>query len=236
MNQNRIIILIFTVLSIISISPLVFSPDPIKPRLVTELEPLEPKEIYNNSINSIVEVVAYDSKGHSYNRGTGFIIEGGGIILTNYHVLKDAEKSKVFLRNGRESLATIIDYNSEIDFAILKIEEKNLSPLILGNSDKVEIGDKVYTIGNPQGFNFTLSDGLISNIGDGNTMMQEAGYTRFGNLIHTTAAISGGSSGGPLLNIYGQVIAIVRGSFTGQNLNICIPINTIINFSRWSLG
>ena len=234
MSQNRIIILIFTILIIVSISPAIFPSRPINLDLQTELEP---KEIYNNSINSIVEVIAYDSKGFSYNRGTGFIIQTDGIILTNYHIIKDAEKSSISFKNGKEVFVTsILDFNSEIDFAILKIEENNLSFLTIGNSDKVEIGDLVYTIGNPQGFNFTLSNGIVSNISDGNTIMQKAGYSRFGNLMQTTAAISGGSSGGPLLNTYGQVIAIIRGSYSGQNLNICVPIKTIINYSRWSIG
>ncbi|MEK6237417.1 MAG: trypsin-like peptidase domain-containing protein, partial [Planctomycetales bacterium] len=156
--------------------------------------------------------------------GSGIIIDGSGMILTNRHVIKGADEVIVKLHDGREFTATDIRSDDSSDLAILRIRgAKDLKPAQLGNSDKLEIGDWVVAVGNPFGLETTVTAGIISAKGRG---LSSVGGVNF---IQTDAAINPGNSGGPLFNLEGQVIgvnsAIASSSGGFQGVGFAIPIN-----------
>ncbi len=155
-------------------------------------------------------------------RGSGFIISQDGHILTNHHVVKDTEEIVVVLNDGREYPATIVGTDPRTDLAVLKIEEKGLSYLKLGDSDSLEIGEWVIAIGSPFALEASLTVGVVSAKG-----RQDLGITTLEDFIQTDAAINPGNSGGPLLNLKGEVIgintAIVSKSGGYMGIGFAIP-------------
>ncbi len=160
--------------------------------------------------------------------GSGFIISPDGYILTNYHVVKDAVKIKVTLLSGKEYSAKVIGVDNTIDVALIKINAKKLPYASLGNSSKIKIGQWVIAIGNPFGLNFSVTAGIISALG-------REGITRspLQQLIQTDAAINRGNSGGPLIDLNGNVIgintAIVSSSGGFEGIGFAVPINLAKN-------
>jgi S1-C subfamily serine protease len=152
--------------------------------------------------------------------GTGFLIAKNGTIVTNFHVIKDAQEISVTLQSGDVyKAAYLIRTDEEKDIAILRIEAADLSFVDLGNSDGSRVGEEVMTIGTPEGLEQTVSTGIVSG-----RRLMPAGYA----LLQTTAPVSHGSSGGPLLNREGKTIGIITAFLTeGQNLNFAIPINYV---------
>ncbi len=156
--------------------------------------------------------------------GSGFIITEDGYILTNFHVIKNADKIKVRLEDKREYDAKVIGTDEQSDIAVIKIEEKNLTFAKLGDSDKINVGEWVIAVGSPFSFDFTVTAGIISAI-------KRTGVSsgRYENFIQTDAAINPGNSGGPLVNLKGEVIgintAIVSKSGGFEGLGFAIPIN-----------
>lgn len=135
--------------------------------------------------------------------GSGVIVSAEGYILTNHHVIKEAGEIAVSLNDGREFPATVVGSDASSDIAVVKIEEKNLPFLKLGNSDDLAIGEWVVAIGNPMGLQTSVTAGIVSAKGRNNLKI-----TDFGDLIQTDAAINPGNSGGPLLNLKGEVVGI----------------------------
>ncbi|MBO8160091.1 MAG: Do family serine endopeptidase [Thermosipho sp. (in: Bacteria)] len=173
----------------------------------------------------------YQQKGTSL--GSGFIFDKNGYILTNYHVVEKAEEIKVILLNGNEFDAEYIGGDEELDIAIIKIDPKGqeLPTLEFGDSDKLKIGEWAIAIGNPLGFQHTVTLGVISAVGRKIPKPDRSGY--YTNLIQTDAAINPGNSGGPLLNIHGQVIGIntaIIAPSEAMNIGFAIPINTAKRF------
>ena len=161
--------------------------------------------------------------------GSGFIVSSNGYIVTNYHVVKGATSVKVTLYNGTTYDATIIGGDSDYDVAVIKIDATGLSPVTLGNSADVNVGDTVLAIGNPLGeLTFSMSQGIVSccdraiNV-DG---------TPF-NMIQVDASINPGNSGGPLVNLYGEVVGIVSAKYSSysdtsvEGLGFAIPISDV---------
>ena len=160
--------------------------------------------------------------------GSGFIYDADGYIITNNHVVEDAERIVVRLHNGREFEAEVIGTDPETDIAVIKINaDETLYPLKLGDSDKVKVGEFAIAIGSPRGFEGSVSFGHISALGrEGLRGLAMQGLT-FQNLIQTDAAINLGNSGGPLCNIDGEVIGINTAIVFGANsIGFAIPINT----------
>jgi len=159
------------------------------------------------------------------NRGSGFIISADGYILTNNHVVEDAEKITVKLKDGRELTAKLIGTDPESEVAVIKVEAKDLPFIELGDSDELEIGEWVIAIGNPFGLAETVTVGVVSAKGR-QIGLTEGGYEDF---IQTDAAINPGNSGGPLLNLDGKAIgintAIVTRSGAYMGIGLAIPIN-----------
>lgn len=169
-----------------------------------------------NSVDSVVSIIT--DKGS----GSGIIVKEDGVILTNYHVIEDAEKISVRTRDKRILNAKIIGSDPEADVAVIKINGSNLPVLKLGDSDKIKIGEKVVAIGRPYGLEFTVTSGIISG------KHRDAGPISYRDFLQTDASINPGNSGGPLLNLKGEVIGIntfiISGKDAGE-LGFAIPIN-----------
>jgi len=159
-------------------------------------------------------------------QGSGFVIDKEGHILTNYHVIAEARQVEVTLHNRKKYKATIVGTDKSHDLAIVQIKAPDLQPMTLGDSSNLQVGQKVYAIGNPFGLAGTLTLGIVSSI----RQVQEPDGLVIDEAIQTDAAINPGNSGGPLLNWHGQVIGIntMIASSVGQSAGIgfAIPINT----------
>ncbi|MCD6580757.1 MAG: DegQ family serine endoprotease [Desulfuromusa sp.] len=157
-------------------------------------------------------------------QGSGFLITSDGYIITNNHVVGDADNVQVQLLDGREYDATIIGTDPGSDLAVIKVDETDLPFLSLGDSEKLEVGDWVLAFGNPFGLSHTLTAGIVSAKG-----RSGIGLNDYEDFIQTDAAINPGNSGGPLVNLDGKVIGINSAIFTRSGgymgIGFAIPIN-----------
>src|SRR6058998_637858 len=157
--------------------------------------------------------------------GSGVIVTDEGHIITNTHVVDQVDEIEVQLSDGRTEKARLVGADEQVDLAVLKIDSPGVKPLKLADSDTVQPGDFVLAIGNPFGFEETVTDGIISSKGRPNRS------DFFGDLLQTNAAINPGNSGGPLINLRGEVIGIntAIASTTGgsQGIGFAIPSNTV---------
>jgi len=166
--------------------------------------------------------------------GSGFVIDRAGHIVTNYHVIAGAQKVQVSFSSQDQLAATVVGSDKSTDVAVLKIDahSRALTPLPLGDSDAVRVGDPVYAIGNPFGLDRTFTAGVVSAVGRQITAPNNSPVE---NAIQTDAAINHGNSGGPLLNDEGRVIGVTSQIQTGSNdassgnvgVGFAIPINTV---------
>ena len=183
--------------------------------------------------NSVVEIATETVVKGSIMRqfisegaGSGVIIREDGYIVTAYHVIEDATKIKVTLKNGETYEAKLMGSDSDNDIAVIKIEKSGLTVAVLGDSDKLEVGETAIAIGNPLGeLGGTVTTGIISaldrEIDLGDTVM---------NLLQTSAAINPGNSGGALFNIAGELVGITIAKSSGsdvEGLGFAIPINDV---------
>ena len=189
--------------------------------------------VYHKNIGSVVNIT---SKAVTFDffyglvpqegQGSGFIIDKEGHILTNYHVIEDARQIEVTLHNRKKYRATIVGTDRSHDLAVVQIKAPELTPMVLGDSGNLQVGQKVYAIGNPFGLAGTLTRGIVSSI----RSVQEPDGMTIDEAIQTDASINPGNSGGPLLNLRGEVIGIntMIASNVGQSAGIgfAIPINT----------
>ena len=187
------------------------------------------QDIYRNSVESIVGIRTYVSGKMGYYWGTGIIISADGLILTNAHLIEGCPSAKVILQDDTQLEALLVGYDSTSDLAVLKIEATDLTPAVFGDSDALTVGDRVAAIGNPLGeeFRSTLTDGIVSAIDRG---MNYDGHSI--NLIQTNTAINEGSSGGALVNMYGQVVGVTNmkmmSSFSSiEGIGFAIPSVTV---------
>jgi S1-C subfamily serine protease len=201
-------------------------------------ESLDPEEenniaVYRKNIGAVVNItsraMAFDffyGLVPQEGQGSGFIIDKDGHVLTNYHVIADARQVEVTLHNRKKYRATIIGTDRAHDLAVVQIKAPDLQPMVLGDSTNLQVGQKVYAIGNPFGLSGTLTRGIVSSI----RQVQEPDGMVIDEAIQTDAAINPGNSGGPLLNWHGEVIGIntMIASSVGQSAGIgfAIPINT----------
>lgn len=156
--------------------------------------------------------------------GSGFIISEDGFILTNHHVISDADQITVKLSDRREFIGEIIAKDEKTDLAMIKIpHEPNLPIALLGDSAQIEVGEWAIAIGNPFGLDRTVTVGVISATG-----RNELGLADQENFLQTDASINFGNSGGPLLNVAGRVIGINTAIVaSGQGIGFAIPINKV---------
>ncbi len=190
--------------------------------LKADMAELTVPEITESLSPSIVTIFVYNATGTVIGQGSGFFVTYNGAILTNAHVVKDAYSALVIAETDTFRLVTVWLRDKERDLALISIPTRDSTiPAVLAESTVFRPGTRVVAIGNPLGLEKTVSDGLISAIRTVNGV----------ELIQITAPISPGSSGGPLLDMFGQVIGVTTSTFQeGQNLNFAVSINTILNF------
>ena len=201
---------------------------------------MTPAEVYAANVNSTVGITTsvttnfWGYQSTSAASGSGFIISVDGYILTNFHVIEDSDSISVSMYNGDRYDATLIGCDESNDIAVLKIEAEGLSPVILGNSDNLNVGDSVVAIGNPLGeLTFTLTSGAISAKDREVTFSNNMSM----NLLQTDCSINSGNSGGALFNLYGEVIGVTNAKYSTSsnssasidNIGFAIPINSIMN-------
>ena len=194
-------------------------------------------EVYAANANSVVSINTTITGGtnifgqvtESASAGSGFILTPDGYIVTNYHVVEDASTIKITLYNGDTYDAVYIGGDEDYDIAVIKIEASGLQAVTLGNSEGLNVGDRVLAIGNPLGeLTFSMSGGMVSSV---NRTINVSG-TPF-NMIQTDTSINPGNSGGPLFNQYGEVVGIVSAKYSSyanaavEGLGFAIPINDV---------
>jgi S1-C subfamily serine protease len=159
-------------------------------------------------------------------QGSGFVIDKEGHILTNYHVIADARQVEVTMHNRKKYKATVIGTDPPHDLAVIQIKAPDLIPAVLGDSRNLQVGQKVYAIGNPFGLAGTMTRGIVSSI----RPVREPNGAMIDEAIQTDAAINPGNSGGPLMNWHGEVIGINTMILSNANqsagIGFAIPINT----------
>ena len=178
-------------------------------------------DIVKRSSDAVVLIVISNSAGQDTALGSGFLVSADGEIVTNYHVIKEAHSAVVKLSNGAFfPVSGVLASDSEKDLAIIKVSGKNLPFLKPGDIDKAHVGDHVVAIGSPLGLEGTVSDGIIS-------AFRDVSGKRW---IQTTAPVSHGNSGGPLLDMTDHVVGVITWGVNlelGQNLNFAAPCNNV---------
>ena len=194
-------------------------------------------EVYAAGVNSVVSINVTGTNGTNFfgqpvktaSAGSGFVLTKDGFIVTNYHVVKNADTVKVTMYNGDEYDAKYVGGDEDYDIAVIKVEAADLQAVTLGDSDKLNVGDHVLAVGNPLGeLTFSMSGGMVSSV---NRAINVSG-TPF-NMIQTDASINPGNSGGPMFNEYGEVVGIVSAKYSStgneavEGLGFAIPINDV---------
>ena len=198
-------------------------------------------EVYAANVNSTVGIVTsavttnfWGQQTQSAAAGSGFIFTDDGYIITNYHVIEGANTVTVSTYDGTQYDAKIIGYDESNDVAVLKVEAQGLTPVVIGSSSKLNVGDNVVAIGNPLGeLTFSLTAGAVSALNRDVTM--SSGSTQ--ELIQTDCAINSGNSGGALFNMYGEVVGITNAKYSGSsgsgasidNIGFAIPVDDVYN-------
>ena len=207
---------------------------------VTGKDKLTYPQIYAANVNSCVSINVSATAGYNYfgqpvqtaSSGSGFVITEDGYIVTNYHVINGGTTVEVTLNDGSTYPATIIGGEEDYDIAVIKVDpgENKLQPVVIGESSELMVGEEIIAIGNPLGeLTFSMSEGIVSCL---NREINVDG-TPF-NMIQMTAAVNSGNSGGPLFNIYGEVIGIVSAKYTTsssgstvEGLGFAIPMDDV---------
>jgi S1-C subfamily serine protease len=189
--------------------------------------------VYKRNIPSVVNVT---SRAMTFDffyglvpqegQGSGFVIDKEGHILTNYHVIADARQVEVTMHNRKKYKATVVGTDPSHDLAVIQIKAPELVPAVLGDSRNLQVGQKVFAIGNPFGLAGTMTRGIVSSI----RPVREPNGAMIDEAIQTDAAINPGNSGGPLMNWHGEVIGIntmiLSNSNQSAGIGFAIPINT----------
>ena len=160
-------------------------------------------------------------------QGSGFIVDSHGHILTNFHVIEGGKQVEVTLSNKHKYKAQVVLTDKPHDLALLQIDAPNLTPAVLSNSENLQVGQKVYAIGNPFGLNGTMTTGIISAL----RSVRGPEGNLIENAIQTDAAINPGNSGGPLLNSHGEVIGINSLIATDPNAQVAVEQSAGIGFA-----
>ena len=215
-------------------------PTEIQVKTVDGKNPMTDAELYATNVNSVVSINVsattnyFGQQVETAASGTGFFITEDGYILTNHHVVSGASSVSVTLYNGESYDAKVIGSDEDYDIAVLKIDVTGATPVVLGDSSKLAIGESVAAVGNPLGeLTFSMSEGIVSCV---NRAINVDG-TPF-NMIQVDCSINPGNSGGPLFNSYGEVVGIVSAKYssysntTVEGIGFAIPINDVVSLVK----
>ena len=208
-------------------------------------KPMTPEQLYAANLPSCVGITVnttvniFGQTTTSAASGSGFVLSRDGYIATNYHVIESAAKDpsvtiQVSFADGTKYDAKLIGGEKDNDIAVIKIEADNLTPVTLGDSSKLVVGEAVYAIGNPLGeLTYSLTDGLVSAL-DRLITTGDNGDSTTLNVLQTNCAINPGNSGGPLFDSYGNVVGVVSAKYTqssngvnAEGLGFALPINDV---------
>jgi len=204
---------------------------------------MTPAEVYAANVNSVVGITTSVTTNYwgyqttSAASGSGFVLTDDGYVLTNQHVIENSNSIKVTFYDGTTADAKLIGYDINNDIAVLKVEATGLTPVKLGDSENMNVGDEVIAIGNPLGeLTFSLTRGVVSALN--RSVTTSTGVNM--NLIQTDCAINSGNSGGPLFNLYGELVGITNAKYSGNsasgasidNIGFAIPINNVLDIVR----
>jgi S1-C subfamily serine protease len=200
-------------------------------------------EVYRQSEGGVVQVATTDvvesqdpffgvpQQERRRGLGSGFVIDKSGHLVTNFHVIEGADQVEVSFSNGEKMNAEIVGRDPSTDVAVLRVDAsaRALRPLRLGDSDALEVGDEVVAIGNPLGYERTMTAGIVSALG---RVIEAPNQFAIDEVIQTDAPINRGNSGGPLLNAEGQVVGVntqiaTAGSSGSIGIGFAVPINTV---------
>ncbi|HYH82708.1 MAG TPA: S1C family serine protease, partial [Longimicrobium sp.] len=200
---------------------LAFAVMPAVPAAAQQLQPaslpaVTPRQIAANAHAALLMVHALGSRGDTIGVGTGFVVSADGLFVTNYHVIEEAQRLVVsLLEGGKYDQVQFVASDPASDLALMRIPATGLRPLKMGSDARMEVGDKVYVMGNPLGMSGTFSDGMVS----GKRPLEGVA------MLQISAPISQGSSGGPVMNERGEVIGVATMMVMGgQNLNMAVPV------------
>ena len=215
------------------------APQTVNVAYVDGKEEMTAAEVYAANVNSTVGITTstttnyWGYKTSAAAAGSGFIVSENGYIVTNYHVVEDSTSITVSTYDGKSYDATLVGYDESNDLAVLKIDASGLTPVVMGDSDTLNVGDDVVAIGNPLGeLTFSLTKGSVSALNREVTLSSDVTM----NLIQTDAAINSGNSGGALFNMYGEVVGITNAKYSGSgssseasvdNIGFAIPLDSV---------
>jgi len=186
-------------------------------------------DIFEKSEESVVQVNVLRGESDG-GMGSGFVYSDDGYVITNQHVVRDAQKVTVTFLDGEAYIGDVVGRDRDLDIAVVKVNPSNtyIQPIKIGDSSKLKVGEKIAAIGNPFGLSGSMTSGIVSQIG--RLLPQESGYS-IPDVIQTDAAINPGNSGGPLINMKGEVVGIntaiqsATGEFSG--IGFAVPSNTV---------
>ena len=186
-------------------------------------------DIFEKSEESIVQVSVLRGESDG-GMGSGFVYSDEGYVITNQHVVQDAEKVMITFLDGEAYIGNVVGSDRDLDIAVVKVQPTNtyLQPIKIGDSSELKVGEKIAAIGNPFGLSGSMTSGIVSQMG--RLLPQESGYS-IPDVIQTDAAINPGNSGGPLINMKGEVVGIntaiqsATGEFSG--IGFAVPSNTV---------
>jgi S1-C subfamily serine protease len=174
---------------------------------------------------AVVSIIMADNKGQPIAQGSGFVVTRNGLVVTNYHVIKNGTSAVIKLPDGSFfNVDGVLAFDEYHDIAVIKAHGINFKTVVLGDSDRLQVGDEVVAIGSPLSLESTVSNGIVSGIRTEkkNVFDEMAGQGQ--RILQITAPISHGSSGGPLFNMAGEVVGITSSALVGgENLNLLFP-------------
>jgi len=189
--------------------------------------------IYEQTLPSVVYVIAETERG--FNAGTGVVVTRSGYMISNYHIIDKSVDIQVMLLTDQSRYydAQVIGFDEEYDLAVLKFEAEGLVPAILGDSDRLAVGDLVYAIGNPMGYLYgSMTEGIVSAL-DRENVMDGGGM----GMIQVSAPLNQGNSGGALVDAHGQVVGMTSAKITGveedtviEGIGLAIPTSDLLPF------
>jgi len=207
---------------------------PVQQTIITSTEEQALMDLYQRVNLSVVAIVIEGDGGDGL--GSGFVIDAEGHIVTNHHVVEGAGNIEVDFSSGLKARARVLGTDPDSDLAVIKVDvpADQLTPIPLGDSDQVQVGQRVFAVGNPFGLSGTMTVGIISGLGrtlESTRITEGVGRFSAPDIIQTDAAINPGNSGGPLINLKGEVIGVNKAieSETGTNSGVgfAIAANTV---------